>query len=230
MNLKTDLKTGLWELIKNEADAVIFDMDGTLIDSMGIWYDIDKEFLSERKLITPSGFDAKVEGKSFHEVALLFKETFMLPETVEEIMGIWNRMAYERYAHGMQMKEGTEALLRALRQNNKKIGIATSNSRELTECCLRDIGILSYFDTIVTANDVIYGKPCPDIYQKAAQNLGVNPAKCVVFEDTGAGVAAGRAAGMTTCLVFDRYNSHKYTDNSAISDFSIRSFCDIIKG
>lgn len=220
----------LGEFIEKQADAVIFDMDGTLIDSMGIWYDIDREFLSKRKLEAPSGFDELIEGKSFHEVAQLFKETFVLPETVKEITGIWYRMAYERYAHGMRMKEGAQELLRMLRQNNKKVGIATSNSRELTECCLRDIGILSYFNTIVTANEVVYGKPCPDIYEKAARNLGVEPAKCVVFEDTGAGVAAGCAAGMTTCLVFDRYNAHKYTENSAISDFSIRSFCDIIKG
>ncbi len=219
----------LWELIEKQADAVIFDMDGTLIDSMGIWYDIDREFLSKRKLEAPSGFDEKIEGKSFHEVARLFKETFLLPETVEQIMGIWYQMAYERYAHGMQMKEGAQELLRRLSQHNKKIGIATSNSRKLTECCFNDIGILSYFDTIVTANEVTYGKPCPDIYKKAAQNLDVNPEKCVVFEDTGAGIAAGNAAGMTTCLVFDAYNSHKYTENSVISDFSIRSFCDIIK-
>lgn len=226
--MKTEFNTELADYIKNEADAVIFDMDGTLIDSMGIWSDIDKAFLSGRGLVVPADFAAQIEGKSFHELAVLFKDLFTLPESVEEIKALWNEMAYERYAHGMQMKEGAREFLARLCQSNKKIGIATSNSRGLTECCLRDLGIFSCFDTIVTADEVANGKPRPDIYLRAARNLGVEPRKCVVFEDTGAGIAAGAAAGMTTCVVFDRYNADNFLSNSANSDFSIKSFCDII--
>lgn len=233
MELSRDgnLRTGrrLRELIEKQADAVIFDMDGTLIDSMGIWSDIDKAFLSERGLVEPSGFAAQVEGKSFHELAALFKELFVLPESADEIKEIWNTMAYERYAHGMKMKEGAREFLLLLRAMNKKTGIATSNSRGLTECCLRDIGIFSCFDTIVTADEVSHGKPNPDIYLKAAGNLGVNPDKCVVFEDTGAGITAGGSAGMVTCVVFDRHNALNFERNSEISCFSIKSFYDIIK-
>lgn len=209
-------------------DAVIFDMDGTLIDSMGIWSDIDKTFLSERGLFVPSDLHTQVEGKSFHETAAFFKERFALPESLEEIKQIWHGMAYERYAHGMRLKEGTGRFLQILGGMHKKIGIATSNSRELTECCLRDIGVLSCFDTIVTANEVVNGKPRPDIYRKAARNLGVKPSKCIVFEDTGAGIMAGNAAGMITCAVFDEHNREKYIENCGIADFSINCFYDII--
>lgn len=219
----------LLELIENNADAVIFDMDGTLIDSMGIWSDIDKTFLSQRGLFVPDDLKAQIEGKSFHETAVLFKERFSLPESLEEIKQIWHAMAYERYARGMKLKEGAGEFLQVLGSIHKKTGIATSNSRELTECCLRDIGVLSCFDTIVTANEVVNGKPRPDIYQKAAQNLGVEPSRCVVFEDTGAGIMAGNVAGMITCAVFDAHNREKYRENCEIADYSIRSFCDIIK-
>ena len=223
------MNTKLFDFIEKEAEAVIFDMDGTLIDSMGIWVDIDKAFLSERGLVVPSDFSTQIEGRSFHELAVFFKELFTLPETVDEIKALWNEMAYERYAHGMQMKEGAREFLMELCRKKKKIGIATSNSRGLTECCLRDIGIFSCFDTIVTADEVANGKPRPDIYLKAAQNLGVKPHKCVVFEDTGAGITAGNSAGMVTCAVFDSYNRDNFLTNCAISVFSIKSFCDIIK-
>lgn len=218
----------LLERIEKNTDAVIFDMDGTLIDSMGIWSDIDKAFLTGRGLFVPSGLKAQIEGKSFHETAVLFKETFSLPESLEEIKRIWHEMAYERYAHGMKMKEGAWEFLQMLQKMHKKIGIATSNSRELTECCLRDIGVWSCFDTVVTANEVKEGKPRPDIYLKAAGNLGAEPSRCVVFEDTGAGIMAGNAAGMFTCAVYDRHNHENFRENCGIAGFFIDSFRDII--
>ncbi len=218
----------LTEFIEKNTDAVIFDMDGTLIDSMGIWSDIDKTFLSKRGLFVPSDLQIQIEGKSFHETAVFFKERFSLPESLEEIKQIWHTMAYERYAHGMKMKEGAEAFLKMLCGRHQKTGIATSNSRELTECCLLDMGILSCFDAIVTANEVANGKPSPDIYRKTAEILGAEPSRCIVFEDTGAGIMAGNAAGMFTCAVFDEHNREKYLENCGIADFSISSFCDII--
>lgn len=219
----------LLKFIEKNMDAVIFDLDGTLIDSMGIWAQIDRSFLSGRGLSVPSDLHTRVEGKSFHETAVFFKELFSLPESPEEIKRIWREMAYERYAHGMPLKEGAGEFVRLLRKMRKKTGIATSNSRELTESCLLDIGVLPFFDTIVTADEVVNGKPRPDIYLKAAENLGVDPSLCLVFEDTGAGIMAGRTAGMYTCAVFDEQNCEKFSENCEYSHFSIHSFCDIIK-
>ena len=75
--------------------AVIFDLDGTLVDSMWIWREIDIRFLGKYGLEVPQGLNDKLEGYSFHETAVYFKEHFPLPLTIEEIMGTWNRMASE---------------------------------------------------------------------------------------------------------------------------------------
>ena len=90
--------------------AVIFDLDGTLVDSMWIWREIDIRFLGKYGLEVPQGLNDKLEGYSFHETAVYFKEHFPLPLTIEEIMGTWNRMASEIYINEIRLKEGVKVV------------------------------------------------------------------------------------------------------------------------
>ncbi|MDD6572270.1 MAG: HAD family phosphatase [Thermoflexaceae bacterium] len=209
-------------------EAVLFDLDGTLIDSMWIWREIDIAFLGERNIPMPQDLQKIIEGKSFHETAVYFKETFQLPESLEEIKDIWNRMAFDRYAHGMQLKSGADKFLKKLCDAGIRMGIATSNSRHLTECCLTDIGILKYFETIVTGCDVVNGKPQPDIYLKAADNLKILPDKCLVFEDVPMGILAGKHAGMRTCAVYDSFSAHMDEEKKKLSDYYITSYEELV--
>ncbi len=214
--------------ILKEMKAVIFDLDGTLIDSMWVWRDIDVEFLGKRGIIMPENLQKMIEGKSFHETAVYFKETFHLPETLEEIKELWNQMAYDKYAHGMPLKKGAGEFLSFLKQQNIHMGIATSNSRKLTESCLLDIGILSYFETIVTGCEIIHGKPEPDIYLKAAGNLGISPEKCLVFEDVPMGILAGKRAGMKTCAVYDSFSAHMDEEKKNLADAFILDYHELV--
>lgn len=209
-------------------EAVLFDLDGTLIDSMWIWREIDSAFLGERNIPMPEDLQKIIEGKSFHETAVYFKETFWLPESLEEIKDTWNRMAFEKYAHGMQLKSGADKLLKKLHDAGIRMGIATSNSRHLTECCLSDIGILPYFETVVTGCEVVNGKPQPDIYLKAAKNLKAKPDKCLVFEDVPMGLIAGKSAGMRTCAVYDSFSAHMDEEKKRLSDYFIGSYDEIV--
>lgn len=215
------------EMLK-DIKAVIFDMDGTLIDSMFVWKDIDKEFLGNRNITMPEDLQQGIEGKSFHETAVYFKERFDLPEDLDTIKSIWNDMAFDKYANSLALKKGAKAFLSFLSERGIKMGIATSNSRELTQACLSNLGVLQYFDTIVTGNEILKGKPNPDIYLKASSNLNVNPANCLVFEDIVMGIRAGKNAGMRTCAVYDLYSMYMDDDKREEADYYIMDFEEIL--
>ncbi|MCD6436318.1 MAG: HAD family phosphatase, partial [Clostridiales bacterium] len=169
-------------------NGVIFDLDGTLIDSMKIWEDVDRDYLKRHNYEVPRDLQKEIEGKSFYETAMYFKERFNILDSVDRIMGDWYEMAEEFYRERVNMKDSTIELLERIKMLNKPIAIATSNSRELALMALEKNNIRSYFDIIVTSCDVEKGKPSPDVFLEAANQISIDPRKCLVFEDTYAGV------------------------------------------
>ena len=150
-------------------EAVIFDLDGSMVDSMWIWRAIDIEYLGRFGIELPENLQACIEGMSFSETAAYFKERFRLPDDLETIKADWNRMAWDKYAHEVPLKEGVVELLEYCAGHGIKTGIATSNSRELVENVIRAHDLNSYFDCIITGCEVAKGKPSPDIYLAVAQ-------------------------------------------------------------
>ena len=209
-------------------DAVIFDLDGTLVDSMWMWRQIDIEFLGERGIALPEDLQQKIEGMSFRETAVYMQERFQLKETAEELMDIWNKMAFEKYKNEVPLKRGIQKFLEHLKACQIKMGIATSNSPLLVETVLKAQGIFEYFDSIHTANEVEKGKPAPDIYLLVAKDLGVEPEKCLIFEDIVQGIMAGKNAGMTTCAVYDDYSKNDDANKRATADYYIEDYEQII--
>lgn len=207
-----------------DKDAVIFDLDGTLVDSMWMWRQIDIEFLGARGIALPEDLQEKIEGMSFFETAVYMKKRFQLKETEEELMDIWNNMAFEKYKREVPLKPGVEHFLETLKAHQVKIGIASSNSQLLVETVLKSQGIFHYFDSIHTANEVEKGKPAPDIYLLVAKDLGVEPEQCLIFEDIVQGIMAGKNAGMTTCAVYDDYSKEDDENKRAVADFYITDY------
>ena len=164
--------------------AAIFDLDGTIVDSMWMWRDIDIEYLKRHGLSYIDGLQEKIEGMSFHETAVYFQKNFGITESLEEIQKEWNDMAMEYYRTKVPVKPGVTAYLTKLREQGIKTGIATSNSWELLDTVLDATGLRPYMDSIHSACEVGRGKPAPDIYLLVAEDLGVDPADCMVFEDT----------------------------------------------
>ncbi len=186
--------------------AVLFDLDGTLVDSMWMWTDIDIAFLEERGFSLPADLQREIEGMSFTETALYFKGRFSLSEDIETIKEIWNSMAKETYATRVPFKPGVEEFLQYCRSHNIATAIATSNSRELVDAVASSLHFERYIDEIVTSCEVNRGKPAPDVYLEAAKRLKVLPSQCLVFEDIPAGMLAGAAAGMTVIGVEDDFS------------------------
>lgn len=208
--------------------AVIFDLDGTLMDSMWMWKDIDIEYLGRYGFDVPEELQKDIEGMGFTETASYFKKRFGLRESVEEIKQEWNRMAYDKYAHEVRLKPGAGAFLCEMKARGIRTAIASSNSRELITACLLANGVEDKFDCIMTSCDVAKGKPSPDIYLAVAHELGVSEKDSLVFEDVPMGILAGKSAGMTVCAVADDFSKDQIGQIRQLADYYIESYDQIL--
>lgn len=210
--------------------AVIFDLDGTLVDSMWVWSEIDVEFLKSYGYQVPKGLQHMVEGKGFTEVAEFFKDYFDLPESIDEIKQIWQRMAMDKYRSEVPLKPGVEKFLPYLKEQGISMAVASSNHLGLIEAALGNHGIRPYFDAIITACEVKKGKPAPDVYLEAASRLHVEPARCMVFEDIVPGIMAGKNAGMDVCAIQDTYSLMQEKEKRDCADYFINSYEQVLNG
>jgi len=208
--------------------AVIFDLDGTLIDSMGIWSQVDHDFLGKRNIPVPDDlFDDIEVGNSYVEVAEHFKQKFNLSESAEEIMNEWTEMVAWHYQHDIPLKAGAKEFITSLNKNNIKIGVGTSNIHRLTETVLSANYVWHYVDAVVDGQENLRGKPFPDIFLRVAEKLGVQPGKCLVIEDVIAGVTAAKNAGMTSFAIEDDYSLKDKDRILEYVDFYARDFHEI---
>jgi len=214
------------KMIENK-DAVIFDLDGSLVDSMWIWRQIDIEYLGRFGLELPETLQSEIEGMSFTETAEYIKKRFGIPDTIEQMKSDWNQMAWDKYMNEVPLKPGIPEFLEGCKANGIKLGIATSNSRELVENVAKAHNLHDYFSCIMTGCDVNKGKPAPDIYLAAAKGLGVEPERCLVFEDIIPGIQAGKSAGMEVCAVEDAYSVHAREAKINLADYYIEDYYGI---
>lgn len=208
--------------------AVIFDLDGTLIDSMWLWKQIDIDYLQMKGYELPGDLQDDIEGMSFPETAGYFKERFGIEEEVETIMAVWNGMAKEHYLHKVPLKPHADRFLELLRLRGVKMGIGTSNSRELADAAVSRHRLHHYCQSIRTGCDVEKGKPHPDIFLKVAQDLQVDPAHCLVFEDIPNGIKAARNAGMKVCAVHDDFSRDLAQEKRRLADYFIDSYEELL--
>lgn len=214
-------------MVNKQFDAVIFDLDGTLVDSMWVWTEIDRQFLGKRNIEVPTDMDKALEGMSFTETAQYFKERFNLEMSVEDIKAEWNECAWDFYTKQVPLKKGVREFLEILKAQNIKIGIATSNSVLLVEAVLKALDIQDYFQQIRTSCEVGRGKPFPDIYLKVADDLGAEPNRCLVFEDIPNGVRAGKNAGMTAWCIKDRQEDEVWEEAKALADQAVNDYDEV---
>ena len=149
--------------------AAIFDLDGTLLDSMGVWDQVDIDFLNKRGIEVPPDYMTKVSAMQFRQIAEYTIARFGLTDTPEELMQEWDDMASVAYSTTVEAKPGALDYLRDLKASGVKLGVATSLPPRLREPALRHVGMFDLFNDIVSvddANDV--GKDQPDVYLLAA--------------------------------------------------------------
>ena len=207
--------------------AVIFDLDGTLLDSMWIWRQIDVDYLGKFDIELPPNLQKEIEGMSFSETAVYIKEKLNIPDSLEQMKSDWNDMAMDFYRNKVLMKKGAATFLKELKARGIKTGIATSNSRELLEAALDGTGMREYFDSTHVACEVAKGKPAPDIYLLVSSELDVPPENCLVFEDITQGIEAGHSAGMKVCGVQDDFADEHGHQVEKLADYYIHDYEEI---
>ena len=212
----------------NDIKAAIFDLDGTLVDSMWVWAQIDIDYLKEKGYSMPENLRSDIVHLSFSQTAIYFKEKFNLDDSIEKISKDWHDMAFNHYSNNVKLKLGVKDFLNNLKSLKIKIALATSNSIPLLEACLKNNGIYDYFDSITTTDEVSNGKDCPDVYLLAADKLGINPKDCLVFEDILPAVQGAKAANMKVIAVKDDECLDSKEDLLKYADKYIHSFEELL--
>ncbi|MGL4849877.1 MAG: HAD family hydrolase [Clostridium sp.] len=197
-------------MLLDNINAVIFDLDGTLIDSLWVWHQIDIDYLGSKGIKVPTNLHKEIGHLSFAQTAAYFKSTFNIPDSTEIIIDTWNKMAYEFYSTRTPLKNGAKEFIQGLKKKGIKIGLATSNSQRLLEAALNQHNIYHLFDSITLTSEVDKGKDCPDVYLLASKKLNVPPSECLVFEDILPAVKGALKANMKVVTIED----HESLDDS----------------
>jgi len=204
--------------------AAIFDLDGTLLDSMWVWNRVDEAFFAVRGLSVPEDYLQALHAMTFREVAEYTIARFDLPETPETVMAEWNAQCFELYMNEVKLKPGAKEYLQALRTRGVKLAVATSLTKPLLEAVLQSNGILDWFDALTSADEVARGKGYPDIFLLTAEKLGIPPERCVAYDDLEKAMVGIKAAGMAACAVHEPLSEQDWDKMCALADYNITSF------
>lgn len=185
--------------------AIIFDMDGVLIDSQSYWDTMDRNFFQSRGLAYTDEVRNLLMGKSMKENVSWIKETYARPETEAELTDERTTMTDKIYTDHASILPGVQEIIQMGKASGHKQAIASGSALYRIEHVVNRFGWQSYFDALVSTDHVGgVGKPAPDIYLKAVEMLGLEPADCVAIEDAENGVRAAKAAGLACIAVPNR--------------------------
>ena len=201
----------------------IFDMDGTLVDSMGYWQSLEREFLT-RKGVTDGLEDILERTKplTLPEAAALFSEYCDLEGTPEQLVKEVLALMEEHYQNDVVIKPGVAAYLDKLKQRGVTMCVASATPRPLVELCLKRLGLAHYFSFLLSCVDVGAGKRQPDVFLEAARRLGAQPGGTAVFEDSVYAVHTAHAAGFYVVAIHDGPQNDAFWDEmTALADESI---------
>jgi HAD superfamily hydrolase (TIGR01509 family) len=185
-------------------EAVVFDMDGVLVDTEHLWDEVREALTAEwGGRYTPEAQEAMM-GMSSLEWSRYLHETVGLREPPDVINAEVVRRMLQRYETELPVVQGAVDAVRRLHDDGLTLAVASSSNRELIDRVLRRLDLTGLFEATVSSEEVARGKPAPDVYLEAARRLGVDPERCAAIEDSHSGIASARAAGMRVVAIPNR--------------------------
>lgn len=185
--------------MKIKFSAVIFDMDGVIVDSPLIWEDIVEQFFNEHV----SGWTRKhtqlVEGMGIEDIFHILRQQYQISLTPQELKKFYREAGFDIYQNKVSLLPGVKELIQQLRKKNIPLGLGSSSEHCWVKTVVERFELEPFFQSIISADHVAKCKPAPDIFLKVAQELNIPCAECLVIEDSRYGVQAAKKAGMT-CL------------------------------
>ena len=202
-----------------ELKYCIFDMDGTLVDSMGHWKNLEREFLLSKQVDEDVDEVLKVIQHMTIPAAMeYFINRFHFEGTVESLTDEFNALMAAHYASDVEVKPGVIPYLDALQAKGVKMCIASATSVPLVTICLDRLALAKYFEFLLSCVDVNASKDKPDVFLEAARRLGGTPAETAVFEDSLVASTTAKNAGFHVVGIYDKYSEHNWPAIQALAD------------
>ena len=181
----------------------IFDMDGTLTDSMGVWNQLAEEYITGLGYVYSPQVMESTAHLTVLDSAAIFVEHYRLSKTPEQVAREINALMEAHYRTDIPLKPGARTVLERLAAAGVKMCVASSTSPELLDICLRRLGVRDFFQFLLSAEEVGAGKDRPDVYLEAARRLGGTPENTMVFEDVIFAARTAKSAGFQVAAIYD---------------------------
>lgn len=209
--------------------GAIFDVDGTLLDSMSVWWDIIIDFYKEHGQTLSDENAFKFKEMTMKESIPIIIDELGLSCTFEELSKTFQETGMKQYANTIPLKDGAGEYLKMLHQKGVKIAIATSGYEELCKKAFTRLGVWQYIDACAFSSEVGVNKSNPDVYLLAAKRLGVKPEECTVYEDIITGIGGAKKGGFKTCAVYDETSADDVEALKRLSDHYITGWKDLLQ-
>lgn len=206
-------------------EAAIFDLDGTVFDSMDVWKNVDLRFFNEHSLFLTDDYFDNIMHKRLRDAAEYTIERYALSMSIDQVVDEWTHLAKEEFENNVLPKKGIIDYLKKLREQGVKTSIATANEKDIFLETLKKFDMHKLFDDIVTLTEVDSDKSSPLIYLKCIAKYNIMPQNTLVFEDLPKNLKTAKKSGFITVGVLD--NEDFLSHISKYSDIIIRDFTEI---
>lgn len=217
------------KLLGRDIQLAILDLDGTLIDSTGIWHDIDCDFFAKRGMEIPEDYFKNICHLGLTACAHFTKTTYGIKESEEEMIEEWHQASLHQYRDVIQLKPHAKEFLEFLKNSGVRIAAATANDRELYEPCLKRLGIYDFFEFVADVNSVKEGKHSPKIYEKINERFEISIQNTMILEDIVTGLKTAFENGYLSIAVDDAASAASIDEKKKYSHAFIKDLEELIQ-